>query len=84
MSREALAPVVDDYVLALMDSARSLDQLTINAPSAAEAAVIVTHTKEWSLDGLGSPAPASCAQARSAPHRPQFSSLPHTKVATHF
>lgn len=51
--REALAPVVDDYDLILIDSAPSLDQLTINALSAADAAVIVTHTKKWSLDGLG-------------------------------
>ncbi|WP_205823076.1 MULTISPECIES: ParA family protein [Actinomycetes] len=51
--REALAPVVDDYDLILIDSAPSLDQLTINALSAADAAVIVTHTKKCSLDGLG-------------------------------
>jgi chromosome partitioning protein len=51
--REALAQVIEDYDLILIDSAPSLDQLTINALTAADAAVIVTHTKKWSLDGLG-------------------------------
>lgn len=51
--REALAPVIDDYDLILIDSAPSLDQLTINALSDADAVVVVTHTKKWSLDGLG-------------------------------
>ena len=50
--REALAQVRDDYDLILIDSAPSLDQLTINALSAADSAVIVTHSKKWSLDGL--------------------------------
>lgn len=50
--REALADVRDDYDLILIDSAPSLDQLTINALSAADSAVIVTHSKKWSLDGL--------------------------------
>lgn len=51
--RQALAEVVEDYDLILIDSAPSLDQLTINALTAADSAVIVTHTKKWSLDGLG-------------------------------
>jgi len=51
--REALAQVIEDYDLILIDSAPSLDQLTINALTAADGAVIVTHTKKWSLDGLG-------------------------------
>ena len=50
--REALAEVRDDYDLILIDSAPSLDQLTINALSAADSAVIVTHSKKYSLDGL--------------------------------
>lgn len=50
--REALTAVRDDYDLILIDSAPSLDQLTINALSAADSAVIVTHSKKWSLDGL--------------------------------
>ena len=51
--REALAQVIEDYDLILIDAAPSLDQLTINALTAADGAVIVTHTKKWSLDGLG-------------------------------
>lgn len=51
--RQALAPVLDDYDLILIDSAPSLDQLTINALTAAEGVVIVTQTKQWALDGLG-------------------------------
>jgi chromosome partitioning protein len=50
--REALAAVVDDYDLILIDCAPSLDQLTINALTAAQGVVIVSHSKKWSLDGL--------------------------------
>jgi chromosome partitioning protein len=50
--REALAPVVDDYDLILIDCAPSLDQLTINGLTAAGAVVIVTHSKLWSANGL--------------------------------
>lgn len=50
--REALAAVVDDYDLILIDCAPSLDQLTINGLTAAQGVVVVTHAKKWSLDGL--------------------------------
>lgn len=50
--RQALADVADDYDLILIDSAPSLDQLTINALTAANGVVVVTHSKQWSLSGL--------------------------------
>ncbi len=50
--REALAAVAPDYDMILIDCAPSLDQLTINGLTAAEAVVIVTHSKQWSLSGL--------------------------------
>lgn len=50
--RNALAPVLEDYDLVLVDCAPSLDQLTVNSLTAAHGVVVVTHTKKWSLDGL--------------------------------
>ncbi|WP_334173628.1 ParA family protein [Sinomonas sp.] len=50
--REALADVLQDYDLILVDCAPSLDQLTINGLTAAHGVVIVTHSKQWSLSGL--------------------------------
>lgn len=50
--REALAPVAQDYDLILIDCAPSLDQLTINGLTAADAVVIVTQSKLWSTQGL--------------------------------
>ena len=50
--REALAKVVDDYDLILIDCAPSLDQLTINGLTAASAVVVVTQSKLWSANGL--------------------------------
>ncbi|WP_282859422.1 ParA family protein [Pseudoclavibacter helvolus] len=50
--REALAPVLEDYDLILIDCAPSLDQLTINGLTAAHGVIVVTHSKQWSLDGL--------------------------------
>ena len=50
--REAVAAVVDDYDLILIDCAPSLDQLTINGLTAAGAVVIVTHSKLLSANGL--------------------------------
>lgn len=50
--RAALADVVDDYDVILIDSAPSLDQLTINGLTAAHGVVVVTHSKQWSLSGL--------------------------------
>lgn len=50
--REALAGVRDDYDLVLIDCAPSLDQLTINGMTAADAVLVVTHSKLWSANGL--------------------------------
>lgn len=49
---EALATITERYDLVLIDCAPSLDQLTINALAAADAAVVVSHPKLWSLNGL--------------------------------
>lgn len=51
--REALASVIDDYDLILIDCAPSLDQLTINGLTAADAVVVVTESKLFSANGLG-------------------------------
>lgn len=50
--REALAAVRDNYDLILIDCAPSLDQLTINGLTAADAVTIVTHSKLFSANGL--------------------------------
>lgn len=50
--REALREVSDDYDLVLIDNAPSLDQLTINGLTAADQAIIVTESKQWSLSGM--------------------------------
>ena len=50
--REALTEVATDYDLILIDCAPSLDQLTINGLTAADAAVVVTQSKLWSANGL--------------------------------
>lgn len=50
--RQALASVEGDYDLVLIDCAPSLDQLTVNGLSAADAAVVVTHSKLFSANGL--------------------------------
>lgn len=50
--REALSDVAEGYDLILIDCAPSLDQLTINGLAAADAVVIVTHSKLWSANGL--------------------------------
>jgi chromosome partitioning protein len=50
--RDALAPLVDDYDLIFIDNAPSLDQLTINALTAADGVAIVTQSKLWSVNGL--------------------------------
>lgn len=50
---DALKPVSDDYDLVLIDCPPALDQLTINALNSADTALIVTHARLNSLDGLG-------------------------------
>ena len=50
--REALATIVGDYDLILIDCAPSLDQLTINGLTGAAFAVVVTHSKLFSANGL--------------------------------
>ena len=49
---EALAEVRDDYDLVLIDCPPSLDQLTLNALTAADRALIVTEPRLLSLDGM--------------------------------
>ncbi len=50
--RDALATVADRYDLVLIDCPPSLDQLTINALVAADAVLIVTQSKQASINGL--------------------------------
>lgn len=50
--REALVEVSGDYDLVLVDCAPSLDQLTINGLTAAAGAVVVTHARLFSANGL--------------------------------
>lgn len=50
--RGALAEVADDYDVILIDCGPSLDQLTINALTAADGALIVTQPSRWSLNGM--------------------------------
>ncbi|AQP52722.1 ParA family protein [Tessaracoccus flavescens] len=51
--KKALAAVVDDYDLVLIDCAPSLDQLAINALVAAHGALVVTEAKLFAANGLG-------------------------------
>ena len=51
--RQALAKVQDDYDLILIDCPPALDQLTINALTAADVVTIVTHAKLFSTKGVG-------------------------------
>lgn len=50
--REALHALKGRYDLILIDCAPSLDQLTINALTAADGAVVITHTNQFALSGL--------------------------------
>lgn len=50
--RDALEPVKEDYDLILIDCGPNLDQLVINALTAADGVLIVTQTKLWSANGL--------------------------------
>lgn len=50
--RQALSTVADQYDLVIIDCAPSLDQLTINGLAAADAVVVVTHSKLFSANGL--------------------------------
>lgn len=50
--REALRAMGERYDLILIDCAPSLDQLTINALTAADGAVVITHTNQFALSGL--------------------------------
>lgn len=50
--RKGLAPVREDYDLVLIDCPPSLDVLSINAFTAADALLVVTHPEWYSGDGL--------------------------------
>lgn len=50
--RNALDEVRDVYDLVLVDCPPSLDSLLVNALVAATRAVVVTHSKQWSTNGL--------------------------------
>lgn len=49
---EALAPLKDQYELILIDCAPSLDLLTLNAMTAADQVLVITHPAQWSSNGL--------------------------------
>lgn len=48
----ALESVAGEFDVCLIDCPPSLDQLTVNALTAADEIVIVSHAKKWSADGL--------------------------------
>lgn len=50
--RKALQEVEHDYDLCLIDCPPSIDQLTLNGLTAAEKVIIVTQSKQWSINGL--------------------------------
>ncbi|MEU3333294.1 ParA family protein [Glutamicibacter creatinolyticus] len=50
--RKVLEPVRGRYDLILIDCGPNLDQLVINALTAADGALVVTQTKLWSANGL--------------------------------
>lgn len=50
--RTALGTIAEDYDLCFIDCPPSLDQLTINGLTATDIALIVTHSKLWSANGL--------------------------------
>lgn len=50
--RDALEPIQGNYDLVLIDCCPALDQLTINALTAADKVLIITHSKLWSANGL--------------------------------
>lgn len=50
--RDAFAAVEDRYDLVLIDCPPAVNQLTINAMTAADGVVIVSHAALWSLDGI--------------------------------
>lgn len=49
---EALATIAGDYDLCLIDCPPSLDQLTLNALTAADSVIVVSHARLWATDGL--------------------------------
>ncbi|WP_431791701.1 ParA family protein [Kocuria palustris] len=50
--RESLEEIQGDYDLILIDCPPSLDQLTLNALTAADGVLVITHTRLLSLDGM--------------------------------
>ena len=51
--KEALASVVANYELVLIDCPPSLDQLALNSMTAASQVLVVTHPGQYSANGLG-------------------------------
>ncbi len=49
---EALATVAGDYDICLIDCPPSLDQLTLNALTAADSVGVISHARLWATDGL--------------------------------
>lgn len=50
--RKALKEVENDYDLCLLDCPPAIDQLTLNGLTAAQEVLIVTQSKQWSMNGL--------------------------------
>lgn len=50
--RKALAPVLTDYDLVLIDNAPALGLLLVNALTAADMTVLIAEADQWSADGL--------------------------------
>ena len=51
--KEALAPVMGNYELVLIDCPPSLDQLALNSMTAATQVLVITHPGQYSANGLG-------------------------------
>lgn len=50
--RKALQQVENEYDLCLIDCPPSIDQLTLNGLTAANQVIIITQSKQWSINGL--------------------------------
>lgn len=50
--KEALKTVKNEYDLCIIDCPPSIDQLTLNGLTAAQKVLIITQSKQWSINGL--------------------------------